>query len=228
MKAMILAAGFGARLRPLTDQTPKPLLVVGGKPLLQWHIESLIRSGITEVVVNISWLAEKIEDYFGDGSKFGIKIMWSREDQPLETGGGILKALPLLGESPFVLVNADIWSDIDIADVVDSYKDSARFAHLVMVNNPPHNDRGDFSFEENQIGFGQPRLTFSGVSILSPRLFSMYPQKTLAYPLRDLLKPAILEEQVSSFLHTGDWFDIGTIGRYNALKTFINERTNGY
>jgi MurNAc alpha-1-phosphate uridylyltransferase len=228
MKAMILAAGFGARLRPLTDQIPKPLLVVGGKPLLQWHIESLVRSGITEVVVNVSWLAEKIEYYFGDGSNFGIKIMWSREDQPLETGGGILKALPLLGESPFVVINADIWSDINVVDVIENYKDITKIAHLVMVKNPSHNDRGDFSLEGDQIGFAQPRLTFSGVSILSPRLFSLYPQETFAYPLRNLLKPAILAGRVSGFLHTGDWFDIGTIDRYNALKFFINERLNGY
>ena len=136
MRAMILAAGFGKRMRPLTELTPKPLLMVAGKPLLQHHIERLAAAGITELVINTSWLAEQIEDYFGDGSDFGVTISWSREAQPLETGGGIAKALPMLGTDPFVLINGDVWTDFPIHRISFKTREQDQAAWLLLVNNP--------------------------------------------------------------------------------------------
>ena len=175
MKAMILAAGYGKRLRPLTDKTPKPMIPVAGKPLLQHHIERLAAMGITEIVINISWLADQIESFFGDGSNFGVHITWSKEPQPLETGGGILKALPLLGDAPFLLINGDIWTDFPLPTVTDISLEDDQSAWLLLVNNPQHNPAGDFGLQEDLISY-QPNLkyTFSGISLLKPALFSDY------------------------------------------------------
>ena len=150
---MILAAGLGSRLRPLTNQLPKPMLKVGGKPLLQWHFEKLADAGIHEVVVNTSWLASQIEDYFGNGQQFGINIMWSREDAPLETGGGVFNALPLLGSDPFVLISADIWTDLSFTDVLNRSIALDHSAHLFLTKNPEHNPSGDFSLTGSIVGY---------------------------------------------------------------------------
>lgn len=144
MRAMILAAGYGKRLRPLTDTLPKPMVPVNGKPLIQYHVENLAAAGIRELVINTAWLGEQIESHLGDGSAFGVSIRWSREEQPLETGGALFKALPLLGEQPFVLVNGDIWSDYAFAHLASVELGANRDAHLVLVPNPDHHPAGDY------------------------------------------------------------------------------------
>ena len=218
MKAMILAAGLGSRLQPLTKTVPKPMLLVCGKPLLQWHIERLVRAGVREVVVNTSWLGEQIQDYFGAGVDFGITITWSSEAEPLETGGGIFKALPFLGDDPFILMSADIWTDFPLESFLKKNIDSPLSAHLVLVKNPEHNNGGDFSLENYIVGYGQERYTYSGISIVSSQLFNSLKITSEVFPLREVLKPAISSGRVSGEIYTGDWCDVGTIGRYNNLN----------
>lgn len=223
MKAMILAAGLGSRLRPLTNQLPKPMLKVGGKPLLQWHFEKLADAGIHEVVVNTSWLASQIEDYFGNGQQFGINIMWSREDAPLETGGGVFNALPLLGSDPFVLISADIWTDLSFTDVLNRSIALDHSAHLFLTKNPEHNPSGDFSLTGSIVGYEEPRYTYSGISLLSPEIFKSLKPVSKEFPLRDILRTAILASRVSGEVFAGDWCDVGTIERYNTLTQRIME-----
>ena len=219
MKAMILAAGFGARLRPLTETTPKPLLKVGGKPLLQYHLQRLAAAGITELVINTSWLAQQIEDYFGDGSDFGVSIDWSREAQPLETGGGIANALPLLGSEPFLLINGDVWTDFPLQSIsLDQDAD----AHLVMVANPEHNPSGDFAVADNLVSYGAgPKYTFSGISVFRPQLFADVRHD--CFPLRDVMRPAILSGRVTGSVYNGQWWDIGTVERLTQLDNNLNK-----
>jgi MurNAc alpha-1-phosphate uridylyltransferase len=227
MKAMILAAGLGSRLQPLTKTVPKPMLLVCGKPLLQWHIERLVRAGVREVVVNTSWLGEQIQDYFGAGVDFGITITWSSEAEPLETGGGIFKALHLFGDDPFILVSADIWTDFPLESFLKKNIDSPLSAHLVLVKNPEHNKGGDFSLENYIVGYGQERYTYSGISIVSSQLFNSLKITSEVFPLREVLKPAISSGRVSGEIYTGDWCDVGTIGRYNNLNKRLLETING-
>jgi MurNAc alpha-1-phosphate uridylyltransferase len=227
MKAMILAAGLGSRLQPLTKTVPKPMLLVYGKPLLQWHIERLVRAGVREVVVNTSWLGEQIQDYFGTGVDFGITITWSSEAEPLETGGGIFKALHLFGDDPFILVSADIWTDFPLESFLKKNIDSPLSAHLVLVKNPEHNNGGDFSLENYIVGYGQERYTYSGISIVSSQLFNSLKITSEVFPLREVLKPAISSGRVSGEIYTGDWCDVGTIGRYNNLNKRLLETING-
>ncbi len=227
MKAMILAAGLGSRLQPLTKTVPKPMLLVCGKPLLQWHIERLVRAGVREVVVNTSWLGEQIQDYFGTGVDFGITITWSSEAEPLETGGGIFKALQFLGDDPFILMSADIWTDFPLESFLKKNIDSPLSAHLVLVKNPEHNNGGDFSLENYIVGYGQERYTYSGISIVSSQLFNSLKITSEVFPLREVLKPAISSGRVSGEIYTGDWCDVGTIGRYNNLNKRLLETTNG-
>ncbi len=219
MKAMILAAGFGSRLRPLTETTPKPLLRVGGKPLLQYHLQRLASAGITDIVINISWLAEQIEGYFGDGSHFGVSIDWSREAQPLETGGGIANALPLLGSEPFLLINGDVWTDFPLHSIsLDQDAD----AHLVMVANPEHNPSGDFAVANSLVSYDAgPKYTFSGISLFRPQLFAGF--KEDCFPLRDVMRPAILAGRVTGAVYTGQWWDIGTVERLTQLNNKLNK-----
>ena len=178
MKAMILAAGFGKRMRPLTDNTPKPLLKLGGKSLIVYHIENLKRAGITEIVINHAYLGEQIEAALGDGSSFGVQISYSPEGTPLNTGAGIARALPLLGEEAFIVTNGDVWTDYDYRQLVNVCVDQA---HLVLVDNPDHNPEGDFILRQSgqviAIGRGDegPGLTYSGISVLRPALFDRCP-----------------------------------------------------
>ncbi|MFM1569905.1 MAG: N-acetylmuramate alpha-1-phosphate uridylyltransferase MurU [Porticoccaceae bacterium] len=223
MKAMILAAGLGARLRPLTDRTPKPMLKIAGKPLLEYHIKRLSAAGITEIVINISWLADQIEDYFSDGSDFGVTIIWSREQSPLETGGGIFNALPALGPAPFLLISGDIWTDFPIETLSIKPLKPNNLAHLVLVDNPEHNLMGDFSLESNRVGFGSERHTYSGISILSPELFNDIDGQESVFPLRNVLRSAILSNRISGILYPGEWCDIGTLQRYTKLNKQITE-----
>ncbi|WP_355659771.1 N-acetylmuramate alpha-1-phosphate uridylyltransferase MurU [Halomonas salifodinae] len=214
MKAMILAAGLGTRMRPLTDHCPKPLLPVAGKPLIVHHLERLAAAEITEVVINVSYRAEQIMAALGDGSDFGVRIAWSREEAPLETGGGIQQALPLLGEAPFLLVNGDIWCDLDPRRLPSL---GADLAHLVLVDNPNHHPHGDFHLEARGRvrERGEPRLTFAGLSLLAPALVASEPAG--AFPLAPLLRRAMAAGRVSGSHHRGDWVDVGTPERLAAL-----------
>jgi MurNAc alpha-1-phosphate uridylyltransferase len=212
MKAMILAAGRGERLRPLTDSTPKPLLEVAGKPLIGYHLEALARADFTEVVINLSWLGEQIRDRLGDGAAYGLSIEYSEEPEALETAGGIVQALPLLGEQ-FVVVNADIFTDYDFSRLraVDCP------AHLVLVDNPQHHAGGDFSLQGTTVGSNETgRHTFSGISRYHRGFFAgLAPGKQALAPL---LYAAIARGQVSGELFQGNWVDIGTAERLQSLN----------
>lgn len=220
MRAMILAAGLGKRLRPLTEQLPKALVPVAGKSLIEYHIAKLGAVGIGELVINTSWLGELIERRLGDGGAFGVCIRWSREGEPLETGGGIRRALPLLGPGPFVAVSADIWSDYCYSQLPCALP-TARLAHLVLVPNPPHNPDGDYGLDAG--GMVRPRdsagvsFTFSGLGVLAPELVADFPDGAV-FPLRDALRRAIAAGAVSGEVHTGLWSDVGTPERLAALE----------
>lgn len=219
MKAMILAAGYGKRMRPLTDHLPKPLLPVAGKPLIVYHLENLAAAGITEVVINHAYLGEKIEQALGSGSQFGLRIEYSAEGDPLETGGGISRALPLLGDAPFILTNGDIWTDYDYKKLLDR---EVRLAHLVMVDNPAHNPEGDFCLTtageiHPRAGESAAGLTYSGISVLHPQLFAGCPDG--AFPLRDPLLAAMHTGQVAGEYYRGAWTDVGTPERLVELES---------
>ena len=222
MKAMILAAGKGERMRPLTLTTPKPLVPAAGKPLIEYHLEALARAGITEVVINHAWLGQQIEDHLGDGSRYGLSIRYSPEGEPLETGGGIFKALPLLGEAPFLLVNGDIWTDYDFARLLAPMPG---LAHLVLVDNPGHHGRGDFHLTDGHVRDGDEApgtLTFSGISVLDPALFAGC--QPGAFKLAPLLRQAMAEGRVSGEHYRGQWVDVGTLERLADVERLIGER----
>lgn len=210
MKAMILAAGKGERMRPLTLHTPKPLLPVAGKPLIQWHIEALRRAGLDQLVINHAWLGEQLVAAFGEGAGLGVHIDWSAEAEPLETAGGIRRALPLLGAEPFVLVNGDIWTDFDFARL---QLPAGKLAHLVLVDNPPFKDQGDFLLCEGAVGnptaaARHHALTYSGIAVLSPRLLDGLAEGP--QPLAPLLRDAAERGLVSGEYFNGSWIDVGT------------------
>ena len=216
MRAMILAAGRGNRMRPLTDRVPKPLLAVGGKPLIQYHIERLAAAGVRAIVINHAHLGEQIEAALGDGAQLGVTLHYSPEGEgrALETGGGIFKALPLLGPDPFLVVNADIWTDCPFADLdlPDGY-----LAHLVLVANPPQHPAGDFALDGDRVRRdGEPRYTFSGIGLYRPELFAGCAPG--AFPLAPLLRRAMDQGQAGGRLYRGDWFDIGTPQRLDELN----------
>ena len=225
MKAMILAAGLGNRMRPLTLHTPKPLLEVGGKPLIVWHIEKLQKIGVTEIVINTAWLGEKLANALGDGSQFGVKILWSHEGEALETAGGIINALPLLGDEPFILVNGDVLTTMDFASLLDVQVGELQ-AHLVLVENPPQHLKGDFilsnglayTFEQEQLG---EALTYSGIAVLHPRMFVGL--ENGKRPLAPLLKQAMQQQQVSAEKLQGIWVDVGTPERLEQLDQQIKQ-----
>lgn len=221
MRAMILAAGLGTRLRPLTLQTPKPLLPVGGKPLIVWHIEALKRAGVTQIVINTAWLGDKLVEALGDGSAFGVEIYWSHEDEPLETAGGIQKALPLLGSEPFILVNGDVWTRFDFAELVNKSLD-VDLGHLVLVKNPPQHPKGDFVLDNGRIAQdGVEKLTFSGISLLSPKLFESLPAGKA--PLAPILRQTMDAGKISGERLQGHWVDVGTIERLAELDQQIRD-----
>lgn len=219
MKAMILAAGLGKRMRPLTDHCPKPLLPVAGKPLIVHHLERLQRAGIEDVIINVSYRAEQIIQAIGDGRAYGVNIQWSHEATPLETGGGIQKALPLLGKEPFLLVNGDVWCDYLPSNTQLNRSD---LAHLILVNNPDHHPEGDFALDKGRVlNQGAQRYTYAGVSIIHPRLLAGQP--TEAFALAPLLKNAMNEQQVSGEHFAGHWVDVGTPERLAALEHFLSQ-----
>ncbi len=204
--AMILAAGRGERMRPLTDHTPKPLLMVHDKPLIVWHIERLKKAGITQLVINHAHLGEQIEHALGDGSAFGVNIAYSPEDTALETGGGIARALSLLGEQPFLVVNGDVWTDIDYAALA---LDEDDLAHLVLVSNPSHNLKGDFALSNGRVTVeGADKLTFSGIGLYQPQMFAS--QSEERFPLAPLLRSSMSQNKVGGHHHQGIWTDVGT------------------
>jgi MurNAc alpha-1-phosphate uridylyltransferase len=212
---MILAAGRGERMRPLTDHTPKPLLPVAGKPLIAHHLEALRAAGIGEIVINTGHLGEQLSAALGDGRAWGVRIAWSPEPpEALETGGGIFQALALLGSEPFLVVNGDVWTDYPFARLPPS---PAGLAHLVLASNPPHHPQGDFALtDDGQVEeSGARRLTFSGISVLRPELFAgCVPGR---FPLGPLLRRAIAAGQVSGECYAGQWWDIGTPQRLAEL-----------
>ncbi len=217
MEAMILAAGRGVRMRPLTDSVPKSLLALGGKPLIVWHLEKLARSGFTEAVINHAHLGHMIEAALGDGSRFGLSIRYSREQEALETAGGIARALPLLGKEPFAVINADIYSDYDYAALPRLQLGDA-LAHLVLVDNPAQHPRGDFALAAGCVReSGEHMLTFSGIGVYAPRLFGGIPPGAKV-ALAPLLRKAMAAERVSGEYFAGRWHDIGTSERLQALQ----------
>ena len=213
MKAFILAAGRGERMRPLTDTTPKPLLLAGGKPLIVWHLERLAAAGFREVVINHAHLGSLIEQTLGNGSQWGLHIQYSPEPPgALETAGGIATALPLLGDSPFLVVNGDVLTDIDFAAlraVAPMLDGTTRLAHLVLVDNPPHHPDGDFALAADGRVSASPALTFSGVGVYHSALFATTPAGQPAR-LAPLLRQAMAAGQVSGCHHHGLWLDVGT------------------
>ena len=227
MKAMILAAGLGTRMRPLTLTTPKPLLTVAGKALLAYHIENLAAAGFRDLVINHAYLGEQIEQCAGTGEAFGVRIVYSREGEPLETAGGIRKALPLLStelaDEPFVVVNGDIWTDYAFAQLQHLQDLGGKLAHLVLVNNPPQHPQGDFAMRDG-FALDEPenRLTFSGISVLHPSLL-----RDSAEPrLGPLLRAAMAKGLVGAEFYPGRWFDIGTPERLAELDLALRKASN--
>lgn len=219
MKAMILAAGKGERLRPLTLHTPKPLVKAAGVPLIVYHVRALAAAGFTELVINHAWLGQQIEDYLGDGTRFGVRIAYSPEGEPLETGGGIFRALPLLGSEPFVVVNGDIFTDYAFAEL---RRPLTGLAHLVLVDNPAHHPQGDFVLRQGQVhdpAAGGERLTYSGIAVLSPELFAGC--QPGAFKLAPLLREAMAADQVSGERHAGCWIDVGTHERLAEVERLL-------
>lgn len=218
MKAMILAAGRGARMRPLSDATPKPLLALRGKPLIAYHLERLAKVGIRDVVINTGWLGDQFEQTLGDGKRYGVRISWSHEGWPaLDTGGGIFQALPLLGEDEFLVVNGDVYIEgFDFRRLARMTLPGQDLAHLVLVPNPTHNPKGDFGFLAGRIVDAGPSYTFSGVSLLHPTLFEGSPRG--AFKLAPLLRRAMGRGQVTAELFSGRWSDVGTPERLAHLE----------
>lgn len=213
MKAMILAAGRGERMRPLTDSLPKPLLAVGGKPLIVHHIEKLAAAGVTTLVINHAWLGHKLVEALGDGSAFGVQIHWSAEASALETAGGIVQALPLLGPAPFLVINGDTWLDLDYRTLVTQPL-GEDLAHLWLVPNPPQHPGGDFSLNAGRVQ-DAPAFTFSGVGLYDPAAFADLPPGVRK--LAPLLRDWMAQGRVGGTMLAGEWRDIGTVSRLREL-----------
>ena len=219
---MILAAGRGERMRPLTDARPKPMLEAAGKPIIVRTIESLARAGFRDLVINVSHFGEVIEQGLGDGRRWDVSIRYSREAEPLETAGGIATALPLLGKDPFIVVNGDIYCDFDFRRLAQALQAPATtLAHLVLVNNPTHHPKGDFALEANRVrNAGERMYTFSGVGAYRPEFFDPVAPHTRAQ-LATLLRPQIAADRVTGEIHAGHWSDIGTPERLYDLEALL-------
>jgi len=222
MKAMLLAAGRGERLRPLTDSIPKALVEAGGKPLIAWHLERLARAGFREAVINVSHLGERIVERLGDGARFGLRLSYSRERERLETAGGIANALGLLGREPFLLVNADVYCECDFSKL-KKVQLGERLAHLVLVPNPEHRPKGDFSLRAGIVGDeAGPRYTYAGVAVMTPALVAPVTPGEKA-PLAPLLYDAASRGRLGGELYEGLWQDVGTVERLAELERFLRE-----
>ncbi len=228
MKALILAAGLGTRMRPLTDHTPKPMLLVAGVPLIEYHVRNCVRAGITEIVINHAYLGAQIEEYLGDGSRFGCSITYSRESEPLDSGGGIFRALPLLGDrelrdkgfdaEPFIAMNADVWTDYPLENLLG--RNPLR-AHLVMTDNPSQHPQGDFYLRDGRLsetGAGK-KLTWTGLRVIHPALFANCSDGV--FSIVPLLKQAMSAGLVSGEYYSGHWFDIGTPERLREINELV-------
>ena len=234
MKALIFAAGLGERMRPLTERTPKPLLEAGGKPLIAWHLEKLAAIGVSEVVINTSWLAEQFPEVLRDGSHWGLRLRYSYEGAtPLETGGGMFHALPLLGDAPFIAVNGDIWTDYDFSRLPQELPGDV---HLVMVENPVHHPYGDFALDTHGLlhANGDARLTFSGIGVYRRGLFKDWrevigespgaDEKPPRFKLAPLLRHAMSQRRATGEPHAGRWTDVGTPERLAQLHKELTEQ----
>lgn len=229
MKAMILAAGLGKRMRPLTDHLPKPLLEVAGQPLIVHHLLRLQHAGVTDVVINVSYLGHMICDALGDGSDYGMSIYYSVEAKPLETGGALNKALYLLGDEPFLLINGDVWCDIPLGPLLQTRLQAEALGHLVLVPNPDFKAVGDFSLSSAVDGLCRLALrapddegyTFSGLSVLSPALISSYPLCRDAFPLLEVLLWGLDSGALTAELYKGTWVDVGTPDRLTQLDAIM-------
>lgn len=223
MRAMILAAGVGERMRPLTDHTPKPLLRVGDTPLIEHHIRRLASAGFNELVINVAHLGEQLVEFCGDGSQWGVNIVFSQEEAPLETAGGIIKALPLLGELPFLVVNGDIWIDYPFERLADYSLRPNEIAHLVMVGNPPQHPAGDFQLDDYDwirvLAPGVVGWTYAGVGIYTTEFFEGTPAGKM--PLRPLLDAAIGQGSLGGERYRGRWQDVGTPDRLRELDAMV-------
>ncbi len=220
MKAMILAAGRGERLRPLTEKTPKALVEAGGKPLIGWHLERLAATGLRDVVINVSHLAGQILEAIGEGARYGVRIAWSREPEPLETAGGIAKARELLGAEPFLLVNGDVYCEFDFSSLL-KIKLQNSLAHLILIPNPPHHPKGDFTLERGVVGNAPaPRYTYSGIAVMSPALVADVSAGEKA-PLAPLLRAAAEQGRITGELYAGRWQDVGTAERLAELRAHL-------
>lgn len=220
MQAMILAAGRGERMRPLTDSVPKPLLLAGGKPLIAWHIEHLAKAGLCAIVINHAHLGDLIEAELGNGSGFGVSIGYSPEPEALETAGGIANALPMLGKEPFLVVNGDIYTDYDFA-AVEQKLETDMLAHVVLVDNPPQHPQGDFAYDGRTLAAeGSCKLTFSGIGVYRPELFAGIVPGSKAR-LAPLLYEAIRQGRASAEHFHGYWVDVGTPQRLNELDIIL-------
>lgn len=214
---MILAAGRGERMRPLTDHTPKPLLRAGGRALIEYHLEALAAAGIRDVVVNHAHLGARIEAVLGDGGRYGLRIRYSAEGEALETGGGIRHALPLLGEQPFLVLNGDIWTDYPYGRLP---VEPAGLGHLVLVDNPDHHPEGDFALHGGRVlAQGEPRLTFAGIAVYRPALFAEHAPGR--FPLAPLLRAAMADARIGGEHYRGRWVDVGTPERLEALDALL-------
>ena len=229
-QAMILAAGKGTRLRPLTLETPKPLVEVGGQSLIIWHIKALQAAGITDITINASWLADKLMGTLGDGTQFGVQLHWSLEaDEPLETAGGIFKALQTgkLKNEPFILVNSDVWTTFDFSQLVTYELSADQRAHLLLIDNPEHNEGGDFAINNGlaseQAISEADKYTFSGISVVSPRLVDGLVSGQSA-ALGPLLRQAMIKFQVTAEIMPDNWIDVGTPERLEQVNTFIENK----
>ena len=236
MKALMFAAGLGERMRPLTDHTPKPLLEITGKPLIVWHLEKLAAMGIKDVVINTSWLAEQFPATLGDGARFGLRLHYAYEGAtPLETGGGLWNALPLLGDAPFIAVNGDVWCDADFATLP---REPAGIAHLLLVDNPVHNPDGDFALDaQGRLhDEGDGKLTFSGIGVYRPALFDGWrdvignapgaSETPPRFKLAPLLRAAMARGEVTGTHHHGRWTDVGTPQRLAELDAALAGATS--
>ena len=221
MKAMILAAGRGERMRPLTDATPKPLLLAGSRRLIEYHLENLAKAGFKDVIINVAWLGQQIIDTIGNGEKYKLNIHYSNEgDQALETGGGIYNALPLLGNEPFLVINGDVWTDYPF-EKLRSYKLKDK-AHLVLINNPEHNPKGDFSINGDRLlSDVSEKFTFSGIGIYSKEFFTTTSSKG-KYPLAPMIRSYIDSNEISGEVYPGKWIDIGTPQRLKSLTKLLS------
>ncbi len=220
MIAMLLAAGRGERMRPLTDSTAKPLLRAGGQRLIDYHLHALARAGIETVVINTCWQTEQIVEQLGSGARYGLDIVYSHESVALETAGGIVNAIHLLGEQPFLLISSDVWGEFHFDKL--TLEPSAQ-GHLLLVDNPPHHPAGDFSLRGNRVTIDDaPRLTYSGVGLFQPSVF-----RKLApgfRPIREVLSDLIDKRLLTGSTHTGHWFDIGTPERLTQLNGFLHSQ----